>query len=188
MSKIKLSNEVINILLKIKKEKKVVLEGNILKIIDPEDNIEFKQYVEDAIKSDKEKQKQRLNVTKQVQAQNKELLEAQTENEALLIELQAALETAEEAKENALSDLDLLQKKSQFKLVQMIVKIALGIVIGVGVLTTILYIVSLFMEKDTQLIGNTWSNMFGILLTNAFSIIGTIMGVKYASQSPTDSE
>jgi hypothetical protein len=26
--------------------------------------------------------------------------------------------------------------------------------------------------------------MFGILLTNAFSIVGTIMGVKYASEKP----
>jgi hypothetical protein len=34
---------------------------------------------------------------------------------------------------------------------------------------------------DTQIIGSTWSNMFGILLTNAFSIVGTIMGVKYAT-------
>jgi hypothetical protein len=42
--------------------------------------------------------------------------------------------------------------------------------------------ISLFMNKDTQIIGSTWSNMFGILLTNAFSIIGTIMGVKYASK------
>ena len=34
----------------------------------------------------------------------------------------------------------------------------------------------------TQLIASTWSNIIGILLTNAFSIIGTIMGVKYASE------
>ena len=27
------------------------------------------------------------------------------------------------------------------------------------------------------------SNLFGILLTNSFSIIGTIMGVKYASDN-----
>jgi hypothetical protein len=41
--------------------------------------------------------------------------------------------------------------------------------------------VAIFMNKETQVIGSTWSNMFGILLTNAFSIVGTIMGVKYAS-------
>jgi hypothetical protein len=36
--------------------------------------------------------------------------------------------------------------------------------------------------KDTQIIGSTWSNMFSVLLTNAFSIVGTIMGIKYATQ------
>jgi len=45
-----------------------------------------------------------------------------------------------------------------------------------------MYGIALFTEKDTQIIGSTWANMFGILLTNAFSIIGTIMGVKYASK------
>jgi len=35
--------------------------------------------------------------------------------------------------------------------------------------------------KDTQIIGSTWSNMFSVLLTNAFSIVGTIMGIKYAT-------
>jgi hypothetical protein len=54
---------------------------------------------------------------------------------------------------------------------------------GVGITTTILYIISIFTGKDTQIIGSTWSNMFGILLTNAFSIVGTIMGVKYANKN-----
>jgi hypothetical protein len=49
-----------------------------------------------------------------------------------------------------------------------------------------MYIISIFANKDTQMIGSTWSNMFGILLTNAFSIIGTIMGVKYASEKKED--
>jgi hypothetical protein len=39
------------------------------------------------------------------------------------------------------------------------------------------------MGMDTTLLGNAWTNMFGILLTNSFSIIGTIMGVKYATES-----
>jgi len=75
-----------------------------------------------------------------------------------------------------------MQKKTQFRLVQTIVRIALAIIIGVGICTTVLYIYSMAIDRDTDLIGNTWSNMFGILLTNAFSIIGTIMGVKYASK------
>jgi hypothetical protein len=39
----------------------------------------------------------------------------------------------------------------------------------------------LIVGKDTQVISAAWSNIFGILLTNAFSIIGTIMGIKYAT-------
>jgi hypothetical protein len=60
--------------------------------------------------------------------------------------------------------------------------VALIVILSVGVITTGLYVVAMFTGKDTQIIGSTWSNMFGILLTNAFSIIGTIMGVKYASE------
>ena len=76
----------------------------------------------------------------------------------------------------------MLQKKTQTELIGKIVKVALFVIIGVGIITTILYIIAMFTDKDTQIIGSTWSNMFGILLTNAFSIIGTIMGVKYASE------
>jgi len=46
-----------------------------------------------------------------------------------------------------------------------------------------MYGIAMATGKDTQIIGSTWSNMFGILLTNAFSIVGTIMGVKYASEN-----
>jgi len=45
-----------------------------------------------------------------------------------------------------------------------------------------MYALALTTGADTQIIGSTWSNMFGILLTNAFSIVGTIMGVKYATE------
>jgi hypothetical protein len=84
-----------------------------------------------------------------------------------------------------MNDLDMMQKRTQFELINLIVKISLIIIIGVGITTTIIYMVAMFTEKDTQIIGSTWSNMFGILLTNAFSIIGTIMGVKYASEKPS---
>ena len=91
---------------------------------------------------------------------------------------------AETAKQHAENDLDVLQKKTQFELINTIVKVALYVIIGVGLTTTALYTVALFTDQDTHIIGSTWSNMFGILLTNAFSIVGTIMGVKYASEKP----
>jgi len=85
-------------------------------------------------------------------------------------------------KDAALNDLDILMKKSQSELIKVIVKVALSVIIGVGVVTTILYWMAIVTSKDTQIIGSTWSNMFSVLLTNAFSIVGTIMGIKYATQ------
>jgi PAS domain S-box-containing protein len=85
-------------------------------------------------------------------------------------------------KDSALNDLDVMMKKSQSELIKVIVKVALSVIIGVGVITTILYWMAIVMSKDTQIIGSTWSNMFSVLLTNAFSIVGTIMGIKYATQ------
>lgn len=183
-------------LLKLAK-KRIYLEGNILKVLKAEEgDTEFKKYLEEAKTRDKTSRKKRLEVTKQVQEQNKELVTKQEENDALMIELQDALEEArnatweaeklkeeaEKGKEQALEDLELMQKRSQFELIGMIVRIALIVICGVGIITTIMYGIALMSGQDTQIIGSTWSNMFGILLTNAFSIVGTIMGVKYASE------
>jgi PAS domain S-box-containing protein len=85
-------------------------------------------------------------------------------------------------KNAALNDLDVMIKKSQSELIKTIVKVALSVIIGVGLVTTILYWLAMITGKDTQIIGSTWSNMFSVLLTNAFSIVGTIMGIKYATQ------
>jgi methyl-accepting chemotaxis protein len=85
-------------------------------------------------------------------------------------------------KHAALNDLDVMMKKSQSELIKIIVKVALSVIIGVGVVTTVLYWMAIVTNQDTQIIGSTWSNMFSVLLTNAFSIVGTIMGIKYATQ------
>ena len=85
-------------------------------------------------------------------------------------------------KDAALNDLDVMMKKSQSELIKTIVKVALAVIIGVGCVTTMLYWMAMVTGKDTQIIGSTWSNMFSVLLTNAFSIVGTIMGIKYATQ------
>jgi hypothetical protein len=85
-----------------------------------------------------------------------------------------------------LNDLDVIIKKGQSELIKVIVKSALGVIIGVGIVTTILYWIAIITNKETQIIGSTWSNMFSVLLTNAFSIVGTIMGIKYATQETKD--
>jgi hypothetical protein len=121
-------------------------------------------------------------VTKKVQQQNKELEEAAVVKEALVIELQKEKDEAEKLRDEAVEDLDVMQKRTQFELIGLIVRVALIIIVGVGITTTILYTTAIMMDKDTTLLGNAWSNLFGILLTNSFSIIGTIMGVKYATE------
>lgn len=171
-----------NKLLDLSESRKVYLEGNILKLIET-DNESFKKYLEDAKSKDEEARKKRLEITRQVQDQNKELAAKAEENDKLMEELKLALEKAEGAKDAALNDLDLMQKKTQFELIGNIVNVALWIIAGVGILTTVLFIFAMVTERDTTLLGNTWSNLFGILLTNSFSIIGTIMGVKYASEN-----
>ena len=108
---------------------------------------------------------------------------------ALSKDLQVELDKSEKLKNAieieknaALNDLDILMKKSQSELIKTIVIVALMVIVGVGVITTILYWMARVTGKDMQIIGSTWSNMFSVLLTNAFSIVGTIMGIKYATQ------
>lgn len=184
-------------LLRLAKEKKVFLEGNFLKVIEAEKgDIEFQQYLDNCKAKDLSTRKKRLEVTKQVQQQNKELEQAAAANAKLMDELQVALEEtkqsareaskakaeAEKLRDEAMEDLDTLQKRTQFELINLIVRVALWVILGVGVLTTILYIYALSAGVESTIIETTWSNLFGILLTNSFSIVGTIMGVKYASK------
>jgi methyl-accepting chemotaxis protein len=104
-------------------------------------------------------------------------------------DLQLQLKESEKLKDSiekernaALQDLDATLKKSQSELIKIIVQCALGVIISVGFITTVMYSFAILSNKDTQIIGSTWSNMFSVLLTNAFSIVGTIMGIKYATQ------
>jgi hypothetical protein len=206
-------------LLELQKDKRIFLEGNILKVLEAENgDEEFSSYLNEAIEKDRTARRKRLEITKQVQSQNSDLLNWKGENEHLTNNLKDALARSEEsareaeqsreeainskeeavrakeeadnarreaerAKDVALNDLDVIQKKSQTELIGTIVKVALIVIISIGVITTGMYCLSIFTGKETQIIGSTWANMFGILLTNAFSIVGTIMGVKYASES-----
>ncbi len=205
-------------LLQLYKTKKISLEGNILKVIDPNGDKEFEKYLNESIEKDKEVRRKRLEITKQVQSQNTDLIKWKTENERVTQELHDALSKAEEsnkelqlakkqvesaldsahtarleaekakteaenAKKTAENDLELLQKKTQFELIGSIIKVALWVIIGVGIITTGVYLIAIFTKSDTAVISSTWTNIIGILLTNSFSIVGTIMGVKYASES-----
>jgi methyl-accepting chemotaxis protein len=97
-------------------------------------------------------------------------------------------EAIEIEKDAAVNDLDATIKKSQNELIKTIVKSALFVIMSVGFITTIMYSFAILSNKDTQIIGSTWSNMFSVLLTNAFSIVGTIMGIKYATSEDKKSK
>ena len=213
-----------DILLEIAKHKRVYVEGNFLKLIEPEEgDEEFEEYLKLCKEKDSTSRRKRLEVTKQVQKQNSELEKAQKENkrvnrqlekalneaidsaeqskkskeeaEKAKEELEVALQHAEQSKEEAHklkaeaelakevaeTDLSLLQKKTQTELMGNIVRVALWVIMGVGFVTTGLYVFVLLLGHDSKIIESTWSNLFGILLTNSFSIIGTIMGVKHAN-------
>jgi len=163
------------------KAKKVYIEGNFVKLLGETTDADVKAYIEECKIKDITARKKRLQITKQVQKQNKELEEAAVIKEALVLELQNSLEETKKLRDEALEDLEVMQKRTQFELISTIVKVALWVIVGVGVLTTLMYGWAIMSGTDTQIIGSTWSNMFGILLTNAFSIVGTIMGVKYAT-------
>jgi methyl-accepting chemotaxis protein len=114
---------------------------------------------------------------------NKKKIEDLTTNLQIELDNSQKLKNAIEIeKDAALNDLDVQMKKSQSELIKIIVKVALAVIVGVGVVTTVLYWMAIITNQDTQIIGSTWSNMFSVLLTNAFSIVGTIMGIKYATQ------
>lgn len=173
-----LSNDTAVQLLNLWKTKKVGLEGNILKVIQTK-NEEFQKYIDEAKQRDNDQRRKRLEVTKQVQSQNKDLIESQADREKLMIELQESLAQSEKLKNAAVEDLETLQKRTQFELIGLIVKVALSVIGAVCILTTILYLYVISKGLNSTIIETTWSNLFGIILTNSFSIIGTIMGVKH---------
>ena len=211
------------------KTKNIGLEGNVVKLIDPDGDEDFAAYLKQCIEKDIATRKKRLEMTKQVQSQNAELTKLNQANEKIMEELQETLKNVEEskttfevqnielnewkqenlrlteelknemvkseqariaaenAKNEAENNLDIVQKKTQFELINNIVRVALYVIIGVGTITTGIYVYSMALNVDTDIIGSTWSNMFGILLTNSFSIVGTILGVKYGA-SPSKEE
>ena len=208
--------------------KNIGLEGNIVKLIDSDGDVEFAAYLKQCSEKDITTRRKRLEMTKQVQTQNAELTKLNEANQKMMEELQETLKnveeskltfevqnrelnewkqenlrltdelqqemvkseqariTAENAKNEAENNLDMIQKKTQFELINNIVKVALYVIIGVGGITTGIYVYSMSIGMDTDIIGSTWSNMFGILLTNSFSIVGTILGVKYGTSPNKD--
>ena len=77
----KLDKSTKNQLIELYKTKKIGLEGNILKLIEPDGDEEFTSYIKESIDRDKDSRRKRLDITKQVQSQNADLTKWKNENE-----------------------------------------------------------------------------------------------------------
>jgi len=103
-------NDTVNEALAKAKSKKVYIEGNFTKLLKDSLDADVVAYISECKDKDKQSRRKRLDVTKQVQKQNSELAEAAVVKEALVLELQNALDDAEKLRDEAVEDLDLMQK------------------------------------------------------------------------------
>ena len=69
-------------------KKGIGLEGNITKLIDTENDEDFKKYLKDCETKDGDKRKKRLEMTKKIQKQNEELVTLNEKNEKMMEDLQ----------------------------------------------------------------------------------------------------
>ena len=107
MSKIKVDKQTRDLLLQLQKDKRIVLEGNIIKVLEAEaGDTEFEEYLKAVLEKDQDTRRKRLEITKQIQTQNHELTQKQEEisriNDELeqsLAQTQEAMKAAEKAKE-----------------------------------------------------------------------------------------
>jgi hypothetical protein len=90
---IKLDKESRKQLIDTLEKRRVAIEGNILKIFDTDGDEDFKKYIDSAIERDKEIRRKRLEMTKKIQIQNRELEQTQVE---LSISLKKTQETVDE--------------------------------------------------------------------------------------------
>ena len=89
---IKIDSNTKKLLMDLYVTKRVGLEGNITKLIDSEDDDDFKNYLKECETKDSDKRKKRLEITKKIQSQNKELSDLNDENSRILSELNQTLD------------------------------------------------------------------------------------------------
>ena len=117
---IKFSTNTKKQLIDLYKAKNIGLEGNLLKIVDSEEDSEFSQYIKTCIDKDKESRKKRLDITKQIQNKNTELQNLNSENTRILEELQITLDNVESSKKQIeFQNAELLSWKEENERIQL---------------------------------------------------------------------
>ena len=81
---IKIDSNTKKTLMDLYSKKGIGLEGNITKLIDGENDEEFKKYLKECETKDGDKRRKRLEMTKKIQKQNDELIKLNAENEKIL--------------------------------------------------------------------------------------------------------
>ena len=107
------SDEIRKAFIDLAQSTKVYLEGNILKLIDPGDDSDFRAYLEEAVRRDKLARQRRLAITKQIQQQNKELIYHDEKNQLLNDELKLALIEQQKSKDQLIETLKKVQKQNK---------------------------------------------------------------------------
>ena len=110
---LELNDDIRKALIEIARDSKVYLEGSILKLINPGDDPSFNRYLDEAVRKDRSVRQLRLEITKQVQAQNKELSAINEQNVALNAELRTALDQQKKVQDKLLMTLDKLERQNQ---------------------------------------------------------------------------
>ena len=95
---INFSKQVRQQLINLCETKNICLEGNIIRVIDYSGDTQFEEYIKTCLEKDKEHRRKRLDITKQIQFKNEELVSLNLENQRILDELKLSLSSVEDTK------------------------------------------------------------------------------------------
>ena len=110
---IKLNEETRRALVQLAEETQVYPEGNFLKLLDAENDAAFLDYISKSLERDRFMRQRRLEITKQIQIQNRELTTSNGKISRLNDELVIALEEQKKAKDQLVVANRILEKKNK---------------------------------------------------------------------------
>ena len=110
---IRLNDETRKALIALAQETQVYPEGNFVKLLDPGDDEDFRAYIGKALARDRNMRQRRLEITKQIQIQNRDLIKYNEQVTVLNQDLTISLEEQKKAKEQVIQALKRLEKKNR---------------------------------------------------------------------------